>query len=139
MSDIDVERERRIRERAYFLWLEAGCPDGKDIEFWTRAQTLEADPLPRASGLPLSAVKGGAVDGVARGTRQTESALHRPSPSILSSSAAPPVRPALRPVSVLLAITALILGVTWAARHSRTRHAELARESGGRKVSGARR
>ena len=33
--------ERRIRERAYFLWLEEGCPAGRSDDFWQRACALE--------------------------------------------------------------------------------------------------
>ena len=28
----------QIRVRAYELWLAAGCPDGRDVEFWTAAE-----------------------------------------------------------------------------------------------------
>jgi hypothetical protein len=34
--------ERRIRERAYFLWLREGCPTGRDQEFWVQACLEEA-------------------------------------------------------------------------------------------------
>ncbi len=30
--------EQRIRERAYELWLEAGRPNGNDVELWHRAR-----------------------------------------------------------------------------------------------------
>ena len=30
--------ERLVRERAYFLWEDAGCPDDRDIEFWLQAE-----------------------------------------------------------------------------------------------------
>lgn len=30
--------QRQIEERAYFLWREAGCPGGRDIHFWLRAE-----------------------------------------------------------------------------------------------------
>jgi hypothetical protein len=30
--------ERLVRERAYFLWEDAGCPDGRDVEFWLAAE-----------------------------------------------------------------------------------------------------
>jgi hypothetical protein len=30
--------EQRIRERAYVLWEEAGCPEGQADEFWSLAQ-----------------------------------------------------------------------------------------------------
>lgn len=32
------ERERRIRERAAQLWVAAGRPEGRDNEFWMRAE-----------------------------------------------------------------------------------------------------
>lgn len=38
MSDLD----NRIRERAYFIWLEQGCPDGRDKEHWDMASELVA-------------------------------------------------------------------------------------------------
>jgi hypothetical protein len=30
--------EQRIRERAYVLWKQAGCPEGQSDEFWSLAQ-----------------------------------------------------------------------------------------------------
>ncbi len=32
-----TEIEQRIRERAYQIWLDEGCPDGRDREHWRRA------------------------------------------------------------------------------------------------------
>jgi hypothetical protein len=43
MSNAGKERERRIRERAYFLWLKEGRPEGRSIEFWERARALERE------------------------------------------------------------------------------------------------
>lgn len=34
----DITTEQHIRERAYFKWLEAGCPDGREDEFWLSAE-----------------------------------------------------------------------------------------------------
>jgi Protein of unknown function (DUF2934) len=31
--------EQRVRERAYFLWLEEDCPAGRAVEHWMRAFT----------------------------------------------------------------------------------------------------
>jgi hypothetical protein len=36
-----AHREHRIRERAFFLWQEAGSPEGREEEFWHRAEGLE--------------------------------------------------------------------------------------------------
>jgi len=33
-----TEREQQIRERAHRMWEEAGCPEGRDNEFWERAE-----------------------------------------------------------------------------------------------------
>jgi len=30
--------EDQVRQRAYFLWLEQGCPEGEDLAFWYAAQ-----------------------------------------------------------------------------------------------------
>jgi hypothetical protein len=40
-----MEREERVRERAYFLWCEAGCPEGRAVEFWELAEGDEAPKL----------------------------------------------------------------------------------------------
>jgi hypothetical protein len=34
----DTVTEQHIRERAYFKWLEADCPCGRDDEFWLSAE-----------------------------------------------------------------------------------------------------
>jgi hypothetical protein len=34
ISDMD----RRIQQRAYFLWIDAGQPMGRDLEFWLAAR-----------------------------------------------------------------------------------------------------
>lgn len=33
-----VELERRIRDRAYRIWVDEGQPSGKDLEHWLRAK-----------------------------------------------------------------------------------------------------
>lgn len=42
MNEDMTERERRIRRRAHQLWQEAGQPEGRDQEFWEKAE-LEID------------------------------------------------------------------------------------------------
>lgn len=42
MNEDMTERERRIRRRAHQLWQEAGRPEGRDQEFWDRAE-IEID------------------------------------------------------------------------------------------------
>jgi hypothetical protein len=42
------DRNDRIREIAYFLWLEEGCPEGQADRHWLAAEALlESDPLER--------------------------------------------------------------------------------------------
>src|SRR5476651_528233 len=46
-------REELIRQRAYFLWLDGGCPQGGDWEHWfTARQQLLAVIDPSAAGNP---------------------------------------------------------------------------------------
>jgi Protein of unknown function (DUF2934) len=43
-----TDRDERVRELAYFLWLEEGCPEGQAERHWLTAETLiESDPLER--------------------------------------------------------------------------------------------
>jgi hypothetical protein len=54
--DPSPDTEQRIRERAYHLWREEGCPDGRDAEIWERARELQAIADSAGSGLlPISA------------------------------------------------------------------------------------
>ncbi|KKC39650.1 hypothetical protein WH87_05720 [Devosia epidermidihirudinis] len=38
-----IYTEDDIRERAYRLWIDAGSPDGRDVEFWFMAEQQLAD------------------------------------------------------------------------------------------------
>jgi hypothetical protein len=48
--------DEKIREHAYFLWQEAGSPEGQQDDFWQRARTAlekdakSADDLVEAAG-----------------------------------------------------------------------------------------
>lgn len=33
-----VDCQQPIRDAAYYLWLNSGCPEGKDLEFWYQAE-----------------------------------------------------------------------------------------------------
>jgi hypothetical protein len=35
-----TEKEERIREAAYFLWLEEGCPEGQAQRHWQEGQRI---------------------------------------------------------------------------------------------------
>jgi hypothetical protein len=42
------DRNDRIRETAYFLWLDEGCPEGGEERHWTTAEALiESEPEER--------------------------------------------------------------------------------------------
>jgi Protein of unknown function (DUF2934) len=42
------DRNDRIREIAYFLWLDEGCPEGEAERHWATAEALlESEPLER--------------------------------------------------------------------------------------------
>jgi len=61
MSGTDADLDRRIRERAYFLWREDGCPDDRADEYWERARELEAiADNPQAGLLPNPMTQPGA-------------------------------------------------------------------------------
>jgi Protein of unknown function (DUF2934)/Anti-sigma factor NepR len=49
ISASDDGFEQRVRERAYFLWLEEGCPEGRALEHWMLAFTQQVAQEP--SGL----------------------------------------------------------------------------------------
>ncbi|MBB4064846.1 DUF2934 domain-containing protein [Gellertiella hungarica] len=53
----DTDREERIRERAYSLWIEQGQPEGRDLEHWMEAERNvggEEAPQPREMDENLS-------------------------------------------------------------------------------------
>ena len=41
-NEQQTRHEERIRERAYFLWQEAGCPDNHTDGFWHRACEIQS-------------------------------------------------------------------------------------------------
>ena len=43
-----TDREDRVRQLAYFLWLEEGCPQGEAERHWQAAEVLfESEPVER--------------------------------------------------------------------------------------------
>jgi len=41
------DRDEEVRDRAYFLWEQAGRPSGREHEFWAQAaQEIEGDDAP---------------------------------------------------------------------------------------------
>jgi hypothetical protein len=60
MSDTETELEARIREHAYYLWEDAGCPEGRAEEFWARAAELE---MAARTGLMIQPTEIGEANG----------------------------------------------------------------------------
>ena len=59
------DRESRIRERAYKLWQENGCPHGRDADFWEQAEDLVGmEENPEAGLLPNPSNRDPALIGV---------------------------------------------------------------------------
>ena len=54
LQAIDPELRRRIEEHAYSLWETDGCPEGRALEYWLRAeQAISDQPVqdaPRRTG-----------------------------------------------------------------------------------------
>jgi hypothetical protein len=48
MPEIDGQDEIQIREIAYFLWLNEGCPEGRADDHWTLACGMLSASVPAA-------------------------------------------------------------------------------------------
>jgi len=48
---LDEEQERRVRERAYRIWQEEGCPEGRETDHWERARELVVEETGLSSTL----------------------------------------------------------------------------------------
>jgi hypothetical protein len=35
-----MEREEQVRRLAYSIWEEEGCPDGRNVEHWLKAEAI---------------------------------------------------------------------------------------------------
>ena len=42
MQGTEIDRDEEIRQLAYRLWQEAGCPNGSDLQHWLQAQGIVA-------------------------------------------------------------------------------------------------
>jgi hypothetical protein len=50
--------EDRIRSRAFEMWQDEGCPGGRDLEFWLKAESeLLEEPIKAAKALAAKAKK----------------------------------------------------------------------------------
>jgi hypothetical protein len=79
---MESDKEARIRERAYEIWVREGQPHGRDAEHWQKAEA------------EITAESGAVADRAAAGSKpRTEAPSATPvAPSAPSTSAAPPLR-----------------------------------------------
>jgi hypothetical protein len=78
---MNIDREKSIRNRAYEIWHQQGCPDGRDQEHWDQAaREMESaeDTTGTASGAqpmsdPETASKPAALAASARSTKSPRS------------------------------------------------------------------
>ena len=64
-----TERDHQIRERAYSLWEADGCPEGKEMDYWLRAE----QDLNGVALKPARKSKSSAKSTTARATKSTSS------------------------------------------------------------------
>lgn len=79
---MEPDKEARIRERAYEIWVSEGRPHGRDAEHWQRAEA------------EITAESGSVADRAAAGSKPRTEAPSPPpvTPGAPSSSTAPPLR-----------------------------------------------
>lgn len=58
MQDTQITSDEEIRQIAYRLWQEEGCPIGQEVQHWLRAQTIWED-MHRRQSKPKTAVRKG--------------------------------------------------------------------------------
>ena len=86
MTNEHDELEQRIRERAYKIWFDEGCPDGRDKEHWELAKRAIAEKDGQAATLlppqpePIEAIEnqGEFPTLVDQGEGHNPSSLRRP-------------------------------------------------------------
>ena len=75
---METDHEKRVRDRAYYLWEKEGSPAGRDREFWERAALIEGAGGPVSSATVPNA-GAGTVSEVDEAMRETFPASDPPS------------------------------------------------------------
>jgi len=96
---MSVDVEQRIRDRAYAIWLEEGCPHGRDADHWVQA---EHAILAEAVAVPDHAP----VVAVVKAPRKTTNAKPRSVVKAAEAEAAPAEPPKARKQRTRKAVTA---------------------------------
>jgi len=57
MQGKQINRDEEVRQLAYRIWQEAGCPHGADVQHWLKAQAiwLESHPPKKRRAVPAKA------------------------------------------------------------------------------------
>jgi DUF2934 family protein len=51
MRKTQIDRDQEIRQLAYTIWQESGCPDGSDLQHWLKAEEIWLEThRPKKSG-----------------------------------------------------------------------------------------
>ncbi|MGA1856226.1 DUF2934 domain-containing protein [Azospirillum sp. 11R-A] len=101
---MSVDVEQRIRDRAYAIWLEEGCPHGRDADHWGQA---EREVLAEAVVVPDHAPPDHArVIAVVKAPRKTTNARPRSVVKLAEAEAAPAEPPKARKPRIRKAVTA---------------------------------
>lgn len=68
MQGMEMNRDDEVRQLAYRLWQDEGCPDGQELQHWLKAETIWLEEhRPRRKPKQPRAPKG-------RKTKQTQTA-----------------------------------------------------------------
>jgi hypothetical protein len=69
MTIVDASNDAAVREQAYLLWEQEGRPDGREMEFWTRAQVkvAEGEQLTQLTKPAPKRAKAAKADGATKG------------------------------------------------------------------------
>ncbi len=58
MQGTEIDRDEEIRQLAYRLWQESGCPIGSDLQHWLQAQEMwQEKHRPKNRAKPAKAKK----------------------------------------------------------------------------------
>lgn len=55
MPGTEPNRDEEIRQLAYRLWQEAGCPEGNDVQHWLKAEVIWLND--HRAAIPANAAK----------------------------------------------------------------------------------
>lgn len=96
---MSVDVEQRIRDRAYAIWLDEGCPHGRDADHWAQAErAILAEAVAVSDHAPVVAVL--------KAPRKTTNAKPRNVVKTAEAEAAPAEPPKPRKPRTRKAVTA---------------------------------